>query len=51
MMPGGYKIYEVQKCWRPNSKIIPPPPPSPKKNYNNDNHKQRETFVITFLLI
>ena len=30
MMPGGYKIYKVQKHSRPNSKIIPsPPPPTP----------------------
>ena len=45
MMPGGYKIYKVQKYWRPNSKIIPPPPlPFSKKIYNNDNHKQRNDF-------
>ena len=51
MMPEGYKIYKGQKYWRPNGKIIPPPPFSKKKNYNNDNHKQRETLVIAFLLV
>ena len=52
MMPGGCKIYKVQKYWRPNSKIIPLPLALfSQKDYNNDNHKQRETFVIAFLLI
>ena len=42
MMPGGYKIYKVQKHSRPNSKIIPSPPPPPPHLFSPKKLQERQ---------
>ena len=44
MMPGGYKMYKVQKYWRRNSKIIPRPHLFSKKKLQQRQPQAKRDF-------